>query len=80
MAGCSSACLSNGRGLSVRLLLTNIHLPQIKINSTHQINFFLAPAQFKQKQIIFINKINQPTNIFYKELRSFEFPIALGNT
>jgi hypothetical protein len=32
MAGCTSACLSNDRGLNVRLLLTIVRLPQNKIN------------------------------------------------
>jgi hypothetical protein len=32
MAGCTSACFSNDRGLSVRLLLMITRLPQIKIN------------------------------------------------
>jgi hypothetical protein len=34
----------------------------------------------KRDQTIFTNKINQHTSIFYKELRSFEFSIALGDT
>jgi hypothetical protein len=44
--------------------------------------FFRSSKFFSPKcgQTIFINKINQPTIIFYKELRSFDFSIALGDT
>jgi alpha-N-acetylglucosamine transferase len=38
------------------------------------------PFSHKRDQIIYINKINQPKNIFCKERRSFEFPIVSGNT
>jgi hypothetical protein len=44
MAGYTSACLSNGRGLSVRLLLTIVRLPYLKtINNykTQKISIFI---------------------------------------